>query len=141
MEQTVTAIKVQEAITQLRHNKERVSRRNVLAITGGGMSTVHRLMSQLEDADALKASAPADGISANLQNAILAEIGSNVLASTAACQEQIQLLQGRESEALDALVEAETKVETLTAELMINKTQADQHRHRTEKDHAVASEK
>ena len=57
---------------------ERISRRNVLAPTGGGMSTLHKLMSQVEDVEALKASASASVLSESLVNTVLAETGRQV---------------------------------------------------------------
>jgi chromosome segregation ATPase len=126
MEQTVNLKKVQSAILHLRAQGERVSRRNVRSITGGGMSTVHKLMSEVEDFEALQAIAPKDGISELLHNTILAEMGEQIKQATAKLQEQIRQLQTRESEALDALAEVETINERLEAELEETTQQASQ---------------
>lgn len=117
MEQTVNLQKVRSAILHLRAQGERVSRRKVRSITGGGMSTVHKLMSEVEDFEALQAIAPKDGISELLHNTILAEMGEQIKQATAKLQEQIRQLQARESEALDALAEEEETNERLTTEL------------------------
>lgn len=117
MEQAVNLKKVQTAIDQLRDRGERVSRRNVRAITGGGMSTVHKLMSEAEDYEALRSMAPQRGISETLLKAIQAEIGGQVKIATTALREQVISLQQREAEALEALTEIEAKNETLAADL------------------------
>lgn len=117
MEQTVDLKKIQNAIEHLRAQGERVSRRNVRSITGGGMSTVHRLMSEVEDFEALQAIAPKDGISEHLHKTILAEIGVQIKQTTEKLHEQIRQLKTREAEALDALAEVEEKNKRLIAEL------------------------
>ena len=141
MEQIVTLAKVQDAISHLQKHGERISRRNVLALTGGGMSTVHKLMSQVEDVEALRASAPASVLSDSLVNTILAEIGRQVQIATVTLQEQIKHLKGRETEALEALADVETRNQEITAELAATLKQTDQERANAEKDRAVATEK
>ena len=82
MKSSLTLENVQQAIVQLQQKGERISRRNVLAITGGGMSTVHRLMIQVEDIDAQKAMAATTGLSTSLLVAINTEIADKVSQTT-----------------------------------------------------------
>ena len=116
MEATVNLKSVQAAICQLRERRERVSRRNVRAITGGGMSTVHRLMNEVEELERLK-TVSSMAISENLHNAILAEIGLQVQMATSNLQEDIRHLQEKEAEALEALADVEISKESLAEEL------------------------
>lgn len=113
MEEHVTLEKVQSAIRQLRENGERVSRRNVRDITGGGMSTVHRIMSQIEDQAMLREVLPDEAFSTALRKAIAAEITDHVEKATASFLGQISQLKGREQEALAALTQAEDRVAAL----------------------------
>lgn len=140
MERTITLHKVQAAIRELRDNGERVSRRNVLAITGGGMSTVHQLMSQVEDLEALQASVPDPNISEELRKVLLVEIGTQVKKATETLQEQIRQLQGREQEALEALAAFEARTEKLSQALMAARGEVEKERLAKEKAGAVAAE-
>ena len=63
MKSPLTLENVQQAVDQLKKQGKRISRRNVLAITGGGMSTVRRLMIQVEEFDVQKALAASAGLS------------------------------------------------------------------------------
>ncbi len=117
MKSPITLEAVQQAIANLQQQGERISRRNVLAITGGGMSTVHRLMIQVEEIDAQKALAAATGLSASLLVAIKSEIDDKVRQVTQLLNEQIQGLKQREQEALDSLSQLEDQAEDLTANL------------------------
>ena len=138
MEQTVTLLKVQAAIKSLRESGERISRRNVLAMTGGGMSTVHRLMSQLEDAEAIQATMPDSMISPVLQKAIRVEIETQVQRATTTIQEHVCSLQGREQEALDSLARIEEEVSVSNVELVALKKQLAEERDGAEKDKTVS---
>jgi chromosome segregation ATPase len=140
MESTVTLVKVTRAIEHLQQRGERVSRRNVQAITGGGMSTVHKLMSQVEDNNALLVTIPAPGISKALQTAIRTEIATEIQNATEVLNAQIHQLQGREVEAIEALAEAEGKAERLSAELKTLRNQTDLVRQDAEKNQAVSAE-
>lgn len=116
MEQTVTLDKVQVAMLELRENGERISRRNVRAITGGGMSTVHRLMSQIQEAEALQNRA-INNVSTTLQKALFTEIQNQIEKSTSNMMVHIGQLKEREEEALAALAQAEETIATLEAAL------------------------
>lgn len=141
MEQVVTLAKVQEAIKQLRNNGERVSRRNVRVITGGGMSTVHRLMSQVEEVEAFQAASLDQNISGSLQKAINAEIEMHVKKATEALHVQIRQLKNREDEALEALTRSENRVNGLEGELTELRDTLASERLEAEKRAAVASGK
>ena len=139
MEQTVTLMKVNDAIENLRQRGERISRRNVQSLIGGGMSTVHKLMSRIEDNEAILLGVPA-GISSTLQTAIRTEIGEQIQQATKVLSEQIQLLQRRESEALEALAEMEIKAETLSVDLRDLRGEYALERNKAEKNQAVSNE-
>ena len=139
MEQTVTLMKVNDAIETLRKKGERISRRNVQSLIGGGMSTVHKLMSRIEDNEAILLGVPA-GISSTLQTAIRTEISEQIQQATKVLNEQIQLLQRRESEALEALAEMEIKAETLSVDLRDLRGEYALERNKAEKNQAVSNE-
>ena len=139
MEQTVTLMKVNDAIENLRQRGERISRRNVQSLIGGGMSTVHKLMSRIEDNEAILLGVPA-GISSTLQTAIRTEISEQIQQATKVLNEQIQLLQRRESEALEALAEMEIKAETLSVDLRDLRGEYALERNKAEKNQAVSNE-
>lgn len=117
MKLPLTLENVQQAIAQLQQHGERISRRNVLAITGGGMSTVHRLMIQVEDIDAHKALAAITGLSASLLLAIKAEIDDKTGQTTHLLNEQIQRMKQRDQESLDSLALMEEQLEGLSVNL------------------------
>lgn len=128
MEQTVTLAKVQEAMKQLREAGERVSRRNVRAITGGGMSTVHRLMSEIQEAEFLQASLVDSGISPSLQKAVFEEIQGQTQKATTALYTQIAQLKEREDEALASLTQVEESISYLELGLKEAEDQVQQER-------------
>jgi chromosome segregation ATPase len=138
MEKIVTIEKVQDAIRELRKRGEKVSRRNVRAITGGGMGTVHQLMNEAENLEAIQADSQDGGISKALQNAILSEIAGQVEAATAEIQEQLDKMRDRADEAYQALSESEEKVHTLTEEL--TRVEKEFEQKNKEADKALASE-
>jgi hypothetical protein len=78
MEDIVTIEAVKNAIHKLKGEGERVTRRNVLAVTGGSMSTVHRMMGQIEDMEAKTAASTFGGISESLSNDIREEVARNI---------------------------------------------------------------
>jgi len=117
MEQGVTLSKVQDAMQQLRTQGERVSRRNVRALTGGSMSTVHRLMSKIQDDDAQKAQQPESLLSPNLVKAIAAELQEKVRIATDALLEQIEQMKEQGEEILAELARAEEKNAALESSL------------------------
>lgn len=141
MKQTaVTIEQVNAAIAQLRERGERVSRKNVLNITGGSMSTIHRLMGEIEETEARAAAAPlTEGIDERVQGALLNWIHGRVDDATGALEAKIVRLQGRETEALEALGGAETRIEALTDELAAAQAQADQDRQAAKEAAAVAA--
>jgi chromosome segregation ATPase len=141
MEKVVTLEKVQEAINQLRSRGEKVSRRNVLAITGGGMGTVHQLMAQAEELEARESEGHPEGISMALRNAIFTEIGGQVEAATRALAEQVTKMRDREAEAYQSLAESEAKAQSLTLALAALKEESDQQRKMADTASALATEK
>lgn len=143
MKSPITLDAVQQAIATLQEQGERISRRNVLAITGGGMSTVHRLMIQVEEIDAQKALAATTGLSASLLVAINTEITNKISQNTQLLHDQIQGLKRREQEVLDSLALAEDQAEGLAAHLNEVTQVRDQERSESAKaqaaaDHAIA---
>ena len=138
MKTTITLENVQQAIANLQQQGERISRRNVLAITGGGMSTVHKLMIQVEEIDAQKALAATTGLSASLLAAINTEIADKISQNTQLLHEQIQGLKRREQEALDALALMEDQAEGLAANRKEVTEERDQERSESTKAQAAA---
>ena len=144
MKSPMTLEAVQQAIASLQKQGERISRRNVLAITGGSMSTVHQLMIQVEEIDAQKALAATTGLSASLLVAINTEIADKIKQSTHLLHGQIQELKQREQEALDSLVLMEKEVERLSVNLKALTEEQGQERSHSAKaqaiaDHAIAN--
>lgn len=82
METQVMLEDVMRAIEALRERGEKVTRRGVLAITGGGMTRVHRLMGEVLEIEERSAKAPVAEIGITLNKAILAEIGERVQEAT-----------------------------------------------------------
>lgn len=140
MEQAISLEQVQQAIKQLREQGERVSRRNVRAITGGGMSTVHRLMGMVEEQAAVQGIVSAQGISDAFVNALRLEISAQVKAATENLQQQISLLKAREQEALDALEASESKADLLQKQISSIQELLAKERQDADKDQAVAQE-
>ena len=141
MEKIVTLEKVQDAIKALRGRGEKVSRRNVRAITGGGMGTVHQLMVEAENIESLQSTSPRDRISQTLQNAILSEIGGQIEEATLKLQEQLDRMRSREDEVYQSLDESERKVKALDSELIRVKEESDIKLKEVDKDLALATEK
>jgi chromosome segregation ATPase len=139
MEATVNLKSVQAAICQLRDRGERVSRRNVRSITGGGMSTVHRLMNEAEELERLKTVDPM-ALSENFYNAILDEIGMQIKATTSNLQDEIRQLQARELEALEALAEVEEKKDHLAEDIKNKSELATRLQNRIETTKAIAND-
>lgn len=140
MEQPISLEQVQHAIKQLQEQGERVSRRNVRAITGGGMSTVHRLMGILEEQEALQGSVSTEGISETFGNALRLEIAMHVKVATESHQQQVSLLKAREQEALEALETSETKADLLEKQISSLKELLSKERQEADKSQAVARE-
>lgn len=140
MVQAISLEQVQQAIKQLREQGERVSRRNVRAIIGGGMSTVHRLMGMVEEQESLQGNVSAEGISGTFVNALRLEIANHVKAATESHQLKVSLLKAREQEALEALEASETKVDLLEKEITSLKEQFAKERQDADKSQAVALE-
>ena len=140
MEDMLTIENVRDAIQKLKNDGERVTRRNVIAITGGSMSTVHRMMGQIEDMEAKAAAVPLGGISEALSSAIREEIDQHIQKVSTALQEQIYLLQDREKQALDALTVSENRAGRLEKELEKQILKAGQEKADLEKRLAVAKE-
>jgi len=138
MGETLTLENVRKAMQKLKGEGERVSRRNVLAVTGGSMSTVHRLMGRIEDIEASEAVMVTTRISDALHKALREEIAQHVQLTTSALEEQIRLLQDREKEALDALAAVELRAEKLSDELETLRHNAGREQQRFEQEHAIA---
>jgi len=140
MKQSVSLEQVQQAMKQLKEQGERVSRRNVWAMTGGGMSTIHRLMGMVEEQQALQGTVSTEGISEAFVCALRLEIATHVKKATESHQQQISLLKSREQEALDSLEVSETKADLLERELSSLKEQLTRERQEADKSQAVARE-
>ncbi len=140
MEQIMTLERVQNAIKYLQDHGERVSRRNVRAITGGGMSTVHRLMSLAEEEDLCRSRLASKEISGTFLTALRSEITLQTKGLAQSYEQQIQDLKGQEQELIDALEDAEEKSAKLEDDLNLLKESTDKSRQKTEKDLAVAKE-
>ena len=141
MDDLVTIEKVRDAIQKLKNDGERVTRRNVIAVTGGSMSTVHRLMGQIEDLEARAAATPLGGISETLTRAILEEIELNTRKVATALRDQVSLLQEREKQALEALSSTELRASRLEKDHEKFRGEAGQGRVVLEKNLAVALER
>ena len=140
MDQVVTVERVQNAIKHLQDLGERVSRRNVRAITGGGMSTVHRLMTLVEEEELCRERLASKEISGAFLTALRNEINLQTKMLVESYDQQIQALKTKEQELLEALKEAEGNVEKLDEELDLLKASTSKDRQKTEKDLAVAKE-
>ena len=140
MDQVVTIERVQSAIKQLQDLGERVSRRNVRAITGGGMSTVHRLMTLAEEEELYRKRLVSKEISEAFLNAFKNEISLHTKLLVENYEQQIKAIKTQEQEILDALKEAEGNLEKLDEELSLLKATANRDQQKVEKDLAVAKE-
>jgi chromosome segregation ATPase len=140
MEVILTIDEVRGAIQKLKGEGERVTRRNVLAVTGGSMSTVHRMMSQIEDTEAKAAASSFGGISESLNRAIREEVDQNIQKETKVLQDQIALLRDREKQALDALAAVELRADRLAQDLESTRSKTGQEKIELEKCMAVARE-
>lgn len=119
MEQIIDLEQVKAAMQTLRSQGERISRRNVRRfLGGGGMSTIHRLMKDIEELEDLQTKAAHNNLSDALLKTILKEIEAQVELATAACRERIKQLETRESEAVEDL----TLMEQQHAELQAKQT-------------------
>jgi colicin import membrane protein len=140
MEQTVDLRQVTEAIRQLRDRSERISRRNVQAIVGGSMTTVHRLLDEALSAERAMSTVQTSTLSESLVRAILGDIGGQVQAATEALDLRIRDLTAREQEILSDLEGSEGRVAALLEELGTTKTQLSEERQFAEKASAVSAE-
>lgn len=140
MQQNVTLESVQKTMKHLQDLGERVSRRNVRAITGGGMSTVHRLMSVVEEQEALQDGLFANGISETFLAALKNEIAQQLKSTTENYQTQIRKLKTREQEIIEALAAVEEKNADIDRELIQLKETSSREQHEAEKAQAVAQE-
>jgi chromosome segregation ATPase len=140
MEQGITLEQVQKAMTHLREEGERVSRRNVRALTSGGMTTVHRLMGMVEKEESLQNRFASKEISDAFITAFRLEISLQTKAITEKFELQIQTLNNHEQELVDALAESESRSEALFNEFKSHKSASTKERQSTEKNLAVAKE-
>ncbi len=140
MDQGITLEQVQKAMTLLREQGERVSRRNVRSITGGGMSTVHRLMSLAEEEDAVLTRLSNKGISETFLSACRSEIALQTKIITENYEQQICALKTQQQELVDALADSEDNAEKLSKELSTLKATTDKEQRKAEKDLAIANE-
>ncbi|SHJ88417.1 hypothetical protein SAMN02745165_03444 [Malonomonas rubra DSM 5091] len=140
MDMGITFEQVKRAMKHLHDLGERVSRRNVRAITGGGMSTVHRLMCLAEEQNALQDGLFANGISETFLNALRTEITTQLKSATENSKKQIDLLKARELEITEALSAAEEKAEALGKEVGQLRETKEKEQREAEKAQAVAEE-
>jgi len=140
MEKAVDLRLVTDAMQQLRGRGERVSRRNVQAIVGGSMTTVHRLLDEALIAERAMSTVRTSELSDGLVRAMMGEIGSQVLAATETLELRIAELTAREQEILTDLEGSEGRVATLEQELVAIRSQLSEERQAAEKASAVADE-
>lgn len=140
MIQQITEEDVQQAMLRLDELGERVSRRNVRSITGGGMSTVHKLMSRIEDRQSQQALVAQLSFSEALQRALQQEIEQHVRQATHLLHEQLQRMKEREQETLQNLTDIEEQAERLREERDKIKQKADQHSQQWQTSEAVMKE-
>lgn len=140
MEQGITFEQVQKAMLHLRDQDERVSRRNVRSITGGGMSTVHKLMRMVEEQESLQNDLFAKEMSDSFLTAFKKEIAVQTKALTEKYEHQVESFQKREQELIEELTDLETKANTFEKKLESLKASTNKDRQQAEKDLAVARE-
>jgi chromosome segregation ATPase len=141
MEQIIDLEQVKTAMQALRSQGERVSRRNVRRfLGGGGMSTIHRLMKDIEELEDLHTRAAHQTLSDALFKTILKEIASQVEQATAGSREQIKQLEIRESEAIEDLTVMEQQYAKLQAEQTALARQLDEQQNQSAKAMAVAEQ-
>jgi chromosome segregation ATPase len=140
MKKIVTKEHIRGAIEQIREQGGKVSRRAVLAITGGGMSTVHQIMDEIAQEDTARAAAPSSEISSTLTAAILAEVGRQVQVATTALMGQLEAAQGANNELTSELAWCETEAERIAIELANQTARAENQRQEAEKAQAVATQ-
>lgn len=141
MQQIATYETVIRACESLKSEGQKVTGRAVKAITGGSLGTVLNYIKQWrENAAQTPTSLPSE-ISPELQAAILREVGFAQDGTAAKLKDQIDQAGARESEALDGLTRAESRIEDLSNELAEVRSQADRDRQEFEKIQAVLTEK
>lgn len=118
MKRTVHLKDVAEAVKSLEEREEKVTCRSILAITGGGMSTVLRLKGELDKQNALRLAFPSKDISTFLIESILAEIADQVTKATSHLNTQLATLEKREADLLDEYENVENENRQLTEELL-----------------------
>ncbi|MDO3380402.1 DNA-binding protein [Geoalkalibacter halelectricus] len=117
METQVMLEDVMRAIEALRERGEKVTRRGVLAITGGGMTRVHRLMGEVLEIEERSAKAPVAEIGITLNKAILAEIGERVQEATAEMERIVNNQKERNRELLSDMEALEGQLQKETEAL------------------------
>ncbi|MCG2747327.1 MAG: DNA-binding protein [Desulfobulbaceae bacterium] len=141
MQQVATYETVVRACESLKSEGQKVTGRAVLAITGGSLGTVlGHIKEWRQNAAQTPANLPSE-IPVELQAAILRALGFAQDEAAAKLNEAIEQASARESEALDGLNLAESRIEALTTELTEVRSQADKDRQEFEKVQAVLTEK
>lgn len=141
MQQVATYETVIRACENLKSEGQKITGRAVLAITGGSLGTIlGHIKEWRQNAAQAPTYLPAT-IPAELQAAILRAIGFAQDEASAKLKESIDQASARESEALDGLTQAESRIEMLTTELTKVRSHADNDRQECEKIQAVLREK
>lgn len=141
MQPSIDLEKVKTAMQTLRSRGERISRRNVRQLLGsGGMSTIHKLMKDIEELDSMQVKISRRGISENFMKAVIQEIDEKINQATADLQEEVRQLQDRETEAIEMLSNIEKENEDLTSELADVAQQFGALQKQSDKEKAVAGE-
>ncbi|MEZ4600763.1 MAG: hypothetical protein R2940_13320 [Syntrophotaleaceae bacterium] len=139
MEKRVTLKTVQEAITTLQSQGERISQRKIRTFLGGGNpNEINRLLKQIEAADSDGIELPAE-LPPTLVKALLAEVTNLVIKATESLRKEVEKTQSRESEALEDLTKSEQKVETLEKQLKEVIDEANRGRQEAEKTAAISA--
>lgn len=140
MEKTIGLKDIQSAMNQLRERGERISRRSVQALTGGSMTSVHRLMTDVLAEERTVATVPTSELPETLLKAILGEIGNQVRGATNELECRISEMTVREQEILSDLEGSEGQIAALERELAAVKAQLVEERQAADKTTAVAVE-
>ncbi|MHB8975521.1 MAG: DNA-binding protein [Trichloromonadaceae bacterium] len=138
MQAVATIETVRQAIQQLEDEGRKVTGRAVLAITGGSLGTVLKLIRQAqEEGDEAQNAAE---IPEALQNAIRAALATAGKDARQQIEDRITLAEDMRTQALEGLQAAEARIEALEADLAAVRAQAEEQQREAEKAAAVARE-
>lgn len=141
MKQVATYETVAAACEQLKEENQNVTGRAVMAITGGSLGTVLKLIKQWRNNVALNSTNATAEIPKELQTAIIRAIGLAQNEAVEKLKETVEQSDSRESEALVALAQAEKRIDQLTKELETSLKRVEEVQAEAEKESAVAAEK